>query len=897
MIQQTNTRVLDSTVKPKEIAAYHVDPKNLRQIFQMLREMYSDPKLAVVREYSANARDAHVSAGVPHRPIEITLPTLTDPVIAWRDFGHGLTNDDLKTLILGYGASGDDKRRSNELIGGFGIGGKCGFAVADQFTVISYHGGMRNEWQCYRDQDDDCNAMLVSETESTEPSGMEVRIPVPWQDVSEYTERIENAFLFYPVRPVLFRADKALKDRVNRTLPSPFLFGNLKTIDRSGQEIPIRWEAVKDPDYKDFQVGSTATSDLSFARVVMGGIAYPIQLERLGVSGGATETFFRRIILYAPIGSLQLAPSRETLAYTPRVINMLKGVFGEIINQSGDTAMAAISTATCCRDKLNILSSLHAAVPKLSSLTKELIEKFFIGINGLAVPLKDAVCVKTFTKSTQYNVQRGTYAWQWYVQNHGNKNKTGVHMVPADSGNPNLMVAVVVGMNDTSDKLRTRDIAGKVFASITDDKNCEASGDQAKLILIGVPYGTDTRIPWMKDGSVRRFDLKDLDQLKVPSAIVEEFLRTSAADDEEGEGEDNNKKSRSSNSQSYAQHSRKFVRLDTVSSASRSHRGNVKSQDWAAVTARSLEDSRKVYVVHEGFAAKSEVAPNVNSGFLATGHLRRVVDGSKFIPEMGDMRTSGILAVRERDHDSIKGLTDFVHFWAYIREVFDKLTANGLTEVCLVQTLLMVEALVEDGGKYENNVLQWTILQNGYRWVDENPKLLSSSDPLARAICEFRAATKYLLGNQKGLNIFRHFVMPLYWLARASRISLPELLRKLGISFSNKDREKTEKTFAFSTVTGLEVAEYVRWVDDKSLYAKMVKRLHAKPGFLRYLAVSTRQHDHIDLTWLYGNTNADDKLPESVPNYQAFTTPLFDTFPVSDFIDLSGEEEEESEAT
>ena len=48
----------------------------LAHIFNVLRnQLYSDKITAVLREYSCNAVDAHVEAGIGDRPIEVTLPS------------------------------------------------------------------------------------------------------------------------------------------------------------------------------------------------------------------------------------------------------------------------------------------------------------------------------------------------------------------------------------------------------------------------------------------------------------------------------------------------------------------------------------------------------------------------------------------------------------------------------------------------------------------------------------------------------------------------------------------------------------------------------------------------------------------------------------------------------
>ena len=90
---------------------------------QVMTNMYSDTELAVIREYSANARDSHVEAGQT-RPIEVTVKgsMMEAYELIIEDFGVGLSVNDIETVYALYGES--TKRQSNSLIGAFGIGGK-----------------------------------------------------------------------------------------------------------------------------------------------------------------------------------------------------------------------------------------------------------------------------------------------------------------------------------------------------------------------------------------------------------------------------------------------------------------------------------------------------------------------------------------------------------------------------------------------------------------------------------------------------------------------------------------------------------------------------------------------------------------------------------------------------
>ena len=76
-------------------------------------DLYSDPELAVIREYSTNAFDAHIEAGVT-RPIEITTPTHLCPFFKVRDYGFGLDVEDIREIYSQYGAS--TKRESDDVV-------------------------------------------------------------------------------------------------------------------------------------------------------------------------------------------------------------------------------------------------------------------------------------------------------------------------------------------------------------------------------------------------------------------------------------------------------------------------------------------------------------------------------------------------------------------------------------------------------------------------------------------------------------------------------------------------------------------------------------------------------------------------------------------------------------
>ena len=147
-----------------------IDAEDMRYVASLLRNNYSNTRLAVVREISANALDANLEAN-SNRPIEIKLPTSMNPTFSVRDFGGGLSQEDVFNLYSKYGKS--TKRTSNNYIGAFGIGKFAPLSYGDNFTCVSYNGGLKTSYNIFVDENDDTKIVRLCEPEpSNEPSGL-----------------------------------------------------------------------------------------------------------------------------------------------------------------------------------------------------------------------------------------------------------------------------------------------------------------------------------------------------------------------------------------------------------------------------------------------------------------------------------------------------------------------------------------------------------------------------------------------------------------------------------------------------------------------------------------------------------------------------------------------------
>mgnify|MGYP001258182542 FL=1 len=99
--------------------------KTTAKAFRILSSgLYSDRIKAIIRELSCNAVDAHVMAK-NSEPFLVHLPSNLEPWFSVRDYGIGLSENDVMNLYSTYFES--TKTESNDQIGALGLGSKSPF--------------------------------------------------------------------------------------------------------------------------------------------------------------------------------------------------------------------------------------------------------------------------------------------------------------------------------------------------------------------------------------------------------------------------------------------------------------------------------------------------------------------------------------------------------------------------------------------------------------------------------------------------------------------------------------------------------------------------------------------------------------------------------------------------
>jgi hypothetical protein len=256
-----------------------IDEGATAHIMKVLTDLYSNPILAVIREYSTNAVDAHVEAGRKF-PIKVTLPTVEDPNFRVRDFGLGLTYNDIEVMYSRYGAS--TKRETNDAVGMLGLGCKSALTYTNAFSLrgIVNQDGVHIESKVEVRRNEQGGTMTVlGETETDEETGVEIIVPVKSEDIDKFNEEAANFFRFWGEGEVL----------VNGAEP--------KKID--GYELAD---------------GLMVSSEVDTHTIVMGGVPYPVEsgiyVNDLGYNYKA--------IMWVNIGDVHFVPSREALADTQK---------------------------------------------------------------------------------------------------------------------------------------------------------------------------------------------------------------------------------------------------------------------------------------------------------------------------------------------------------------------------------------------------------------------------------------------------------------------------------------------------------------------------------------------------------------------------------------------------
>lgn len=285
----SKTKTIQSGLTGTRTFSMKMNAKAFRVI---ICDIYSNRIRAFIRELGTNAYEAHQIAKIESRPFEVTLPTIGNPNFVIRDFGPGLSDEEITNIYTVVFES--TKTGSNELGGCFGLGSKSPFAYTDNFAVTSIKDGKKNFYTVYLNNDGIPELSLLHSEDTTEPSGLEVKIGIKNGDFNSVKEEVKNVYSSFLTRPII-------KNQPN------FLFYD---------NVPI----LTGPDFSVF-----SNSQYLSPHVKMGNIVYPIDNNQV-----KSRLSGMSILIDVPIGSVSPEPSRERLTYTQHTITFLTAKLREV---------------------------------------------------------------------------------------------------------------------------------------------------------------------------------------------------------------------------------------------------------------------------------------------------------------------------------------------------------------------------------------------------------------------------------------------------------------------------------------------------------------------------------------------------------------------------------------
>lgn len=298
---------------------FTVDTNSLAHIMSVLTNLYADSELAVVREYVTNALDSQIEAqeadpNYVWRPVEVTTPSAFQKAYVIKDYGIGMSVDDLTNIYSKYGAS--TKRQSNTVVGMLGLGSKSALTYTNSFTITAVKNGVRTQ-AIISINEDGVPVFHIVDTRSTdEPNGVEIKIPV--KDRSGFAEKTRNFLKYWDDGLVLLDGKEPAKHNHKFVTTQKVSWSEP---DDNGNMVD------KAADAKVYLIEQSSDRygyrEAAQSIVVMGNVAYPIEPEYVDVSLRNAGYGF---LAYVPIGSVTFVPSREKLQYnavTKKNVNVL----------------------------------------------------------------------------------------------------------------------------------------------------------------------------------------------------------------------------------------------------------------------------------------------------------------------------------------------------------------------------------------------------------------------------------------------------------------------------------------------------------------------------------------------------------------------------------------------
>lgn len=334
--------------------------KATSEAFKILSSgLYTYKPLAVVRELSCNAYDAHVAAGKKDVPFYVHLPTPLEPWLVIKDDGVGLSEQQVYDLYGTYFSS--TKQDSNDFIGAKGLGSKSPFSYTDQFTITSRYNGVKASYLAYIGDNGNPTISLVDTVSTDEENGVEVYVDVRESDRHEFISAAHKVFDFFEIKPIF----------------------NVKEFS------PFEFDFENDLYYIDAQKNIQAPTD-NTVHAVMGNVAYPINRKYVNELFDVVRSN-TNIYIKFPLGELDTNAGREDLSLDDETIENLKTrielVKNTIIKDMQTNFDGLVSPKEVNAETTKKLDSFYNAYDTFSLNGRQL-RDYFVSVQDLLKPEK-----------------------------------------------------------------------------------------------------------------------------------------------------------------------------------------------------------------------------------------------------------------------------------------------------------------------------------------------------------------------------------------------------------------------------------------------------------------------------------------------------------------------------
>lgn len=253
--------------------------------------LYSDKFGAIVRELSTNAYDAHIESGNKDKPFDVHLPTSLSPEFWIRDYGTGISEEQIENIYTVYFES--NKTHSDDFVGCLGLGSKSPFSYTNAFDVINFRDGLKTFYTCVINESGVPELLNRGEVETDEPNGLMVKIAVKKEDFYHFEQAARDKYTYFDVKP-------------NFVGQSKISCPNLRYVLKA-ETFGVRNQSVGIP-----------------SSIIMGNVRYPIDVNRISNKVKNSRLSFD---FYCPIGTFPITANREGIEYIEGVEDKLRELF------------------------------------------------------------------------------------------------------------------------------------------------------------------------------------------------------------------------------------------------------------------------------------------------------------------------------------------------------------------------------------------------------------------------------------------------------------------------------------------------------------------------------------------------------------------------------------------